>query len=74
MSTKPRPTLVALIVSAITLSACVPVSPWQRGILAKPSMATAPTPMQDTLSEHTHSSREAESASSSASGGGCGCY
>jgi len=67
------PSLILIIV-AIALSACTPVPPWQRGILAKPSMAIAPTPMQDTLSEHTHSSREAASASSSSSGGGCGCY
>ncbi|MDD5272455.1 MAG: DUF4266 domain-containing protein [Methylovulum sp.] len=63
-----------VMVSVLGLSACAPVSPWQRGTLAKPSMAIEPTPMQTLLSEHTHNSREAASANSSASGGGCGCY
>ncbi len=63
-----------LIVLAASASACSPVAPWQRGVLAKPSMALEPNPVQSPLREHTHGSREAASGSSSASGGGCGCY
>lgn len=63
-----------IIAIALALSACAPVSPWQRGTLAKASMAMEPTPMQTTVSEHTHGSREAASISNSAVGGGCGCY
>ncbi|MFZ2450718.1 MAG: DUF4266 domain-containing protein [Methylovulum miyakonense] len=74
MPTKLMLTIVATAVSVVCLSACAPLSPWQRGTLAKPSMALEPTPMQDILSEHTHGSREAASAGSSSSGGGCGCY
>lgn len=74
MMTKQTLAAGAVMVSVLGLSACVQVSPWQRGTLAKPAMAIDPTPMQTTLSEHTHGSREAASASSSASGGGCGCY
>ncbi|WP_232463793.1 DUF4266 domain-containing protein [Methylovulum psychrotolerans] len=63
-----------VIIVALALCACSPVAPWQRGTLAKASMAVEPTPMQTQLSEHTHGSREAAAASTSASGGGCGCY
>ncbi|TAN69977.1 MAG: DUF4266 domain-containing protein [Methylobacter sp.] len=63
-----------LIMLSACASACSPVAPWQRGILAKSSMALEPNPMQSSLREHTHGSREAASGSSSASGGGCGCY
>jgi hypothetical protein len=65
--------LLALLIN-FTLSGCTPVSPWQRGTLAKAAMAVEPNPMQTLLSQHTHSSREAASAGGSASGGGCGCY
>ncbi len=65
---------VVLVTLAACTSACSPVAPWQRGTLAKPSMALEPQPMQSTLLEHAHGSREAASGSSSASGGGCGCY
>ncbi|MCX7096165.1 MAG: DUF4266 domain-containing protein [Methylobacter sp.] len=65
---------VALLVLSACVSACSPVTPWQRGTLAKPSMALEPNPMQSSLKEHTHGSREAASGSSSAGGGGCGCY
>lgn len=66
--------LFALLFMGLGISACAPVSPWQRGTLAKASMALDPNPLQTSLSEHTHGSREAGSGSSSASGGGCGCY
>lgn len=74
MTTKLTPVAWAIVITSIGLSACAPVAPWQRGTLAKPSMAVVPTPLQDTLSHHTYGSREAASSSSSASGGGCGCY
>ncbi len=65
-------TVVVLV--TLIVSACTPVAPWQRGTLAKASMALEPNPMQSTFREHTHGSREAASGSSAASGGGCGCY
>lgn len=58
----------------MTLSACTPVAPWERGTLAKPQMALDPYPLQSAIRAHNYGSREAASGSSSASGGGCGCY
>lgn len=69
-----RRSVALFIVLTACVSACSPVAPWQRGALAKSSMALEPNPMQSSLREHTHGSREAASGSSSASGGGCGCY
>jgi hypothetical protein len=63
-----------LIALSVCAAACSPVAAWQRGTLAKSSMALEPHSMQSALREHTYGSREAASGSSSASGGGCGCY
>ncbi|MDD5411681.1 MAG: DUF4266 domain-containing protein [Methylobacter sp.] len=67
-------TAALLIGLSVCASACSPVAAWQRGTLAKSSMALEPNPMQGAVREHTYGSREAASGSSSASGGGCGCY
>lgn len=68
---KPRLYLLLLV---LPLSACSTVAPWERGILAKPSMALDPYPLQSGFRAHHYGSREAASGSNSASGGGCGCY
>lgn len=69
-----RGSIALLMVLSACAAACSPVAPWQRGTLAKPSMALEPNPMQSSMREHTHGSREAASGSSSGGGGGCGCY
>jgi hypothetical protein len=56
------------------LAACAQVSPWERGILAKPQMALEPRPEVSGLVSHVYGSREAAVGGSAASGGGCGCY
>lgn len=66
--------LALFIILTACVTACAPVAPWQRGTLAKASMALEPNPMQSSMREHTHGSREAALGSSAAGGGGCGCY
>ncbi|MDP2901620.1 MAG: DUF4266 domain-containing protein [Methylovulum sp.] len=66
--------VMLLIALSACASACSPVAPWQRGTLAKASMALEPNPVQSAFRGHINGSREAASGSSSASGGGCGCY
>ena len=66
--------LLIVVMATTLLSACAEVAPWQRGVLAKTSMALEPHPVQIPLSEHIHGSREAAFGSGSANGGGCGCY
>ncbi len=65
---------VLVVALALGLSACASVAPWQRGVLAQPSMALALHPAQAILKEHIYISREAASGGGEASGGGCGCY
>jgi len=69
------PALLICIPSLLLLfSGCADVQPWERGNLAKPVMASDPTPMQSAIRQHDFASREAAGAAASgATGGGCGC-
>jgi hypothetical protein len=59
----------------LTLGACTHVEPWQRGVLARPDMATEPAPLQQQVRRHVYNSREAAAGTAgSGGGGGCGCY
>ena len=58
----------------IFISACTPnISPWQRGILAKPHMAVRNNAIESALRQHMQVSKEASSGGHSTAGGGCGC-
>ena len=53
---------------------CTPnISPWERGILAKPHMSTQPNAIEASLRQHMQVSKEASSGGHNAGGGGCGC-
>ena len=66
---------VAFGLAFIGMSACAPVQPWERGVLAKPQMALTPNTGNSGLVTHVYGSREAAPTSSGdAGGGGCGCY
>ena len=65
----------ALAGTLALLAGCAPVSPWERGHLAKPQMALQPHPLQAAFQEHAYGAREAASGGAASSGGGgCGCY
>ncbi|MBK8814212.1 MAG: DUF4266 domain-containing protein [Methylococcaceae bacterium] len=65
---------VASAICYLSLIACTPVQPWERGNLAKPQMAIDPYPLQSALRAHNYGSREAAAGGNAAQGGGCGCY
>lgn len=65
--------LVALLLIASVLSACVQVKPWQRGHLAREDMQGDPDPLTAKMNNHTYTSKEGSSGGVSAQGGGCGC-
>ncbi len=67
-------TTVLGLLLIVTLAACAPVQPWERGNLAKPQMALDPYPLQSALRAHNYGSREAAAGGNAAQGGGCGCY
>lgn len=63
-----------VLLLSLQINGCSPVSPWQRGNLAKPQMALDPYPMLNEMRGHNYGSREAAAGSGSSGGGGCGCY
>ncbi len=62
-----------LILSISFLSACSTVQPWEKDILAKPSMALVPDELELFLDEHIYFSKEAATGGQGVGGGGCGC-
>lgn len=62
-----------LVMSALALSACATVQPWQRGDLARPEMAFDADALQAQYRQHTAVSKEAANGGASLGGGGCGC-
>ena len=67
------PYFLILGFSLITLSACAPVQPWERGRLAQPQMALDGDALLSAMDEHVYGSKEAASGGGGAAGGGCGC-
>lgn len=66
---------LCLLVLIPLMSACEiqPVKPWERGILAKPSMQLTPDEVESFLDEHIYFSKEASTGGQGIGGGGCGC-
>jgi hypothetical protein len=61
---------------ALCASACAnmpDVKPWEKGMLAKPSMRMDGDPLESRFSEHIYASKENSSGGSGVGGGGCGC-
>jgi len=64
---------VLLITSLLMLSACTTVKPWEKNLLAKPSMALVADENENFLDEHIYFSKEASTGGQGVGGGGCGC-
>lgn len=62
-----------LAISFLMLSACTTVQPWEKDLLAKPSMALVPSEIDNALDEHIYFSKEASMGGQGVGGGGCGC-
>jgi hypothetical protein len=61
------------VLAALLLAGCATVQPWQRGDLARATMAWEPDPLAATLDGHVYFSKEAASGGAGLGGGGCGC-
>jgi len=61
------------LLSLLFLSACTTVQPWDKDLLAKPSMALVPSEIDNALDEHIYFSKEASMGGQGVGGGGCGC-
>ena len=64
---------IILSLSLLLLSACTTVQPWDKDLLAKPSMALVPSEIDNALDEHIYFSKEASMGGQGVGGGGCGC-
>jgi hypothetical protein len=49
------------------------VQPWERDVLARPSMQLSTSPVSDAIDDHIYFSKEATTGGRSFGGGGCGC-
>ena len=65
--------LLVLGTVAGLVSGCQHVSPWERGVLADPTMRADANPLGAMMAEHMWFSREAASGGRGVGGGGCGC-
>ena len=67
--------LFPLFIYLVVLSGCssMGVEPWERDLLAKPSMQPVPNYFENFYDEHIYFSKEASSGGQGVGGGGCGC-
>jgi starvation-inducible outer membrane lipoprotein len=64
---------ILLLAITLLLAACTSVKPWEKGYLAKPTMAFDPDPVEARLRNHIYTSKEAASGGNGVGNGGCGC-
>jgi hypothetical protein len=64
---------ILALVAALGAAGCATVQPWERGTLAKPSMALEEPPHQAAQKARTYGAKEGGAAASGVGGGGCGC-
>jgi Domain of unknown function (DUF4266) len=57
----------------LTVGGCVRVKPYERELLAKPTMTFQPDPHEDVLDNHMLEAREGAAGGYGSAGGGCGC-
>lgn len=62
----------AAVVFILTLDACAPVRPWERGTLLRSCMQPA-APDEAAWETHVHENREAAHGARQVGGPGCGC-
>jgi Domain of unknown function (DUF4266) len=65
---------IAVLLGLLSLAAgCVRVKPYERELLAKPTMTFQPDPHEDVLDLHMLEAREGAVGGYGSAGGGCGC-
>lgn len=66
---------VALAAAALAASGCAAtaVKPWDRDLMAKPTMRFVPRPLETAVDDHIYFSKEGSTGGMDVGGGGCGC-
>jgi hypothetical protein len=57
----------------LAVGGCARVKPYERELLAKPTMTFQPDPHEDVLDNHMLEAREGAAGGYGSAGGGCGC-
>lgn len=65
--------LACLIAGLLSGCAAMSVKPWDRDLLAKPSMRFAALPLESAVDTHVYFSKEGSTGGMGLGGGGCGC-
>jgi len=68
-----RVTGVLLLLLCLPACSNLGVEPWERDLLAKPSMQIQGDSLDSAFDDHIYFSKEASSGGGGFSGGGCGC-
>ena len=71
--TKMTALIFVAALAATLASGCVRVKPYERELLAKPTMTFQPDPHEDVLDNHMLEAREGAAGGYGSAGGGCGC-
>ncbi len=64
---------VVAVVFGLAAGGCARVKPYERELLAKPTMTFQPDPHEDVLDNHMLEAREGAAGGYGSAGGGCGC-
>lgn len=65
--------LFAVLAALASGCAAMSVKPWDRDLLARPSMRFSPLPHETAVDEHIYFSKEGSMGGLGVGGGGCGC-
>ena len=65
--------LFVILLLAVAATGCARVKPYERELLAKPTMTFQPDPHEDVLDNHMLEAREGAAGGYGSAGGGCGC-
>jgi hypothetical protein len=65
--------IALLIAGSLSGCAAMSVKPWDRDLLAKPSMRLTGLPLESAVDTHVYFSKEGSTGGMGLGGGGCGC-
>ena len=70
---KPRWLALPMLAAIAAGAGCAAVQPWERGTLARPSMAAELPSHEAAQKQRTYQAKEGGAAATGVGGGGCGC-